>query len=451
VGDDPATRPEELESYVVDGKPWGVGEGEIKWLSIRPDEEAKLVRRGFYYMTVARKEGEEATVEITLHHQRRGKVDGTWDETPFLLHKLHAGEAIRLPFDSDETLALYKGLEALYGIGAQGVRSGRRSYVMADKSTIVATGGATEALKALIQRHGQEAFITAVSELDAGSGFELVALLKRDYELKAAALKEFEQHLVEGDPWTENDWQKFFEANDWIFGHGLDYRFLVTEVVQPNVGGTNVTGKGGQKGDFLLGSSGDVRFSVLVEIKTPDTPLLGKTKYRNGAWKIGEELADGASQMQANVEAWTRTATQVENEEWSDETGVITVQPKGILVIGHLRQLDRKTKVRTFERFRQNLWNPEIITYDELRDRAKFLVQRADQDASGVGPEAEDDDERPEDWEPDDNDGPNEPNEADGPDDDDEEGPPDDDGPDHDAFTPFARQDSHPNLADLPF
>ena len=383
MSDDPTEESEVPESYVVDGKPWGVGEGEIKWLSIRPDEDGRLVRRGFYYMTVDRKEGEEATVEITLHHQRRGKVEGTWDETPFRLHKLNAGEAIRLPLDTNETLALYKGLERLYGIGAQGVRAGKRSYVMADKSTIVATGGATEALKALIERHGQEAFITAVSELEAGAGFEMVVLLKKDYELKAAALKEFEAHLRPGDSWTENDWQAFFKRNDWIFGHGLDYRFLVTEVVQPNVGGTNVTGTGGQKGDFLLGSSGDVRFSVLVEIKTPGTELLGKKKYRNGAWEIGEELADGASQMQANVEAWTRTAAQDENEEWSDETGVITVQPTGILVIGHLRQLDRKTKVRTFERFRQNLWNPQVITYDELRDRARFLVQRADEDASG--------------------------------------------------------------------
>ena len=92
--DDPDEGSEVPESYVVDGKPWGVGEGEIKWLSIRPDEEGRLVRRGFYYMTVDRKEGEEATVEITLHHQRRGKVEGTWDETPFRLHKLNAGEAI---------------------------------------------------------------------------------------------------------------------------------------------------------------------------------------------------------------------------------------------------------------------------------------------------------------------------------------------------------------------
>jgi hypothetical protein len=45
MSDDPNEGSEGPESYVVDGKPWGVGEGEIKWLSIRPDEEGRLVRR----------------------------------------------------------------------------------------------------------------------------------------------------------------------------------------------------------------------------------------------------------------------------------------------------------------------------------------------------------------------------------------------------------------------
>lgn len=382
----------EGETYPVIGKPWGVGYGERKWLTIRPDEEGKLVRRGFDYLLVSDKGAGEATVEITLHHQRRGKVEGTWDETPFLLHKLHAGEAIRLELDSDETLALYRHLQHLYGIGSQGTKSGERDFAVVEKSTIVATGSAAEQLRVLIQRHGQDGFLSAVSELDVGSGVVLLALLKKDYERKAAAVEEFEAHLAPDDDWQESDWQGFFECNDWIFGHGLDYRFLVTEVVQPNYGGADVTGRGGERGDFLLGSSGDVRFSVLVEIKRPDTELLGKKKYRNGAWEIGKELADGAAQLQANCERWSRTATQDQNDEWTEESGVTTVQPKGILVIGHMRQLDTKAKVGTFQRFRRNLWNPEVVTYDEIRDRARFLVARADQDASGLPHDVADED-----------------------------------------------------------
>ena len=106
--------------------------------------------------------------------------------------------------------------------------------------------------------------------------------------------------------------------------------------------------------------------------------------------------------MQANLAAWERTARQDENLEWSEETGILTVQPKGILVIGHTRQLKTRTQKATLERFRRNLWNPEVITYDELRDRAKFLVQRADEDASGITVVAAGPPDLGDGWEPDD-------------------------------------------------
>ena len=34
-----------------------------------------------------------------------------------------------------------------------------------------------------------------------------------------------------------------------------------------------------------------------------------------------------------------------------------------------------KDKLRSFELFRKNTTNPEIITFDELYERAKFIVQ----------------------------------------------------------------------------
>jgi hypothetical protein len=57
--------------------------------------------------------------------------------------------------------------------------------------------------------------------------------------------------------------------------------------------------------------------------------------------------------------------------------------PKAIVVIGHTQQFkadDKKEsrwKKRTFELYRRNLRNVEIITYDELYDRAKFIVENS--------------------------------------------------------------------------
>jgi hypothetical protein len=46
-----------------------------------------------------------------------------------------------------------------------------------------------------------------------------------------------------------------------------------------------------------------------------------------------------------------------------------------VLVVGNSAQLDDEHKKATFELFRRNLHNPEIITYDELLERARFTVR----------------------------------------------------------------------------
>ena len=52
---------------------------------------------------------------------------------------------------------------------------------------------------------------------------------------------------------------------------------------------------------------------------------------------------------------------------------IYTVSPKGIIIIGNTEQLIDLSKRGSFERFRREMHNPEIITYDELYERAKFI------------------------------------------------------------------------------
>ena len=57
---------------------------------------------------------------------------------------------------------------------------------------------------------------------------------------------------------------------------------------------------------------------------------------------------------------------------------VHTVQPRGLLVVGNTAELSEdREKWSSFERFRQNLQNPEIITFDELKERADFIVKES--------------------------------------------------------------------------
>ena len=80
--------------------------------------------------------------------------------------------------------------------------------------------------------------------------------------------------LLEKDV-TEPEWQLFFKQNSWIFGYGLDYRFLSILQREASVSSTDLDGKNEVKSDYLLA---DKNFTVLVELKRPDTALFEKDK-----------------------------------------------------------------------------------------------------------------------------------------------------------------------------
>jgi hypothetical protein len=192
-------------------------------------------------------------------------------------------------------------------------------------------------------------------------------------------LAEFQGALAtHGD---EKWWQSFFEENKWIFGYGLNYQILRHEQSQPHFGGTTVSGRGGKKGDYLTSTVGDARFTVLVEIKTPVTPLLqGSDEIRSGAWSLSKQLADSLSQIQASVAEWAdRGSRQPDNLDRFEGAGIYTIQPKGIVVIGSLGEVKSvRSKRETFQRFRGSIHGIDVLTFDELHSRAKFIVEQKD-------------------------------------------------------------------------
>jgi Domain of unknown function (DUF4263) len=176
----------------------------------------------------------------------------------------------------------------------------------------------------------------------------------------------------------EKAWQKFFELNTWIFGYGLDYRFNGILQREFNASDTNADGKDGVISDYLLG---DKRFTTFVEIKKPSTPLFGSALNRSRAWKLSNELIDGISQIieqKASGQIKIERGGLFNSEE--EEITQKSYDSKVILIIGSWNELAEdspKTKAikeRTFELLRRDSRNVEIITYDELFDRASFII-----------------------------------------------------------------------------
>jgi hypothetical protein len=199
---------------------------------------------------------------------------------------------------------------------------------------------------------------------------------------KREALAEFEKNLAADT--SESEWQTFFENNQWIFGHGLHYVSLTKVGAKLEV---TTTGSAfdapGKRADALVRTRAEVSQYVLVEIKKHSTPLLRSQPYRTGCWSVSDEVSNAVTQVQKTafdfVQGRFRDRLKDEQGNDTDQT-VYAIEPRTFLVIGNTAQLaGNDDKVTCFELFRKNVRSPEVLTFDELFYRAKFIVEHLSQ------------------------------------------------------------------------
>lgn len=180
-------------------------------------------------------------------------------------------------------------------------------------------------------------------------------------------------------------WQNFFEKNTWIFGYGLNYIFATTleeKKLEQVVSGYTFNSSG-KRVDGLLKTKGLISSLCFVEIKRHDTSLIDSKEYRPDCWNVSRELSGAVSQIQKTVQ---RSINELPTQNrLSDKKGnptgetVFLYKPKSYLIIGTLAEFVtefgiNESKFSSFELFRQNIDSPEIITFDELYERAKYLI-----------------------------------------------------------------------------
>ncbi len=189
-------------------------------------------------------------------------------------------------------------------------------------------------------------------------------------------------------------WQKFFENNHWIFGYGLGYVFLsgldekkLEQVVQGYSLSTH-----GKRIDAVMKTKGIISNLCFVEIKTHTTKLLEEKPYRPGCYAPSKELSGAIAQVQGSVVDASKTISNKlsirdSNGNPTGET-VYNYQARSFLVIGSLDEFVTENgvnedKLRSFELLRKNVLSPEIITFDELFERARFIVEFNDREKLG--------------------------------------------------------------------
>jgi hypothetical protein len=142
--------------------------------------------------------------------------------------------------------------------------------------------------------------------------------------------------------------------------------------VQENayVGGMKVDGSGSSFVDYLLAFESSHN-SVMVEIKTPKTKLLGR-KYRQN-YPVSSELAGSITQV---LDYREKLISDFDNITRETEHNIERINPRCALIIGNgEEELNSQEKRRSFELFRSSYRDIEIITYDELFKKVELLAQ----------------------------------------------------------------------------
>lgn len=168
---------------------------------------------------------------------------------------------------------------------------------------------------------------------------------------------------------NEAFWQQVFNENPYV----LSQVFSVPVVLikdKAYVGGMNIDRQDAKFVDYLYASVSS-NVAMLVEIKTPVTRLLGP-KYRKGVHRPSPDLSGSVVQ----VLDYRRDLSKNIHHITGDTSHKIDVfSPRCIVILGNAeKELDTKGKRKSFELFRTNLRDVEIVTYDELFKKADTLA-----------------------------------------------------------------------------
>ena len=180
---------------------------------------------------------------------------------------------------------------------------------------------------------------------------------------------------------SESDWQKFFDMNPLILS--LAFGCPVIKVgQQASVGGRKLFGGGEKICDFLMKHK-TTNNAAVIEIKTPRANLVTR-EFRSGVFSPSGVLAESIVQTLDQRYQFQRDISGIKDRSRIRDIETYAVQC--CLVIGILPEGEDEKK--SFELFRGNSKDVQILTFDELLDKLiqlRDLLMPSESDCAGVG------------------------------------------------------------------
>ncbi|MCK5127306.1 MAG: DUF4263 domain-containing protein [candidate division Zixibacteria bacterium] len=326
----------------------------------------------------------EASVRGYFIFQKKGRNENWIDYKQLNLSDLRADEWIQLEIKSKELLELFKGLSPLYDISHKdGIPIGEAQYVKVEANLEELSNVTEGDLEKFFQLHKKAGVKLLESLLNYTIGIddpqhviEHLEKMEIDSLMKLNSLVGLSNLRRCLKLWRENTnnsdeefWQQTFLENTLILSQIFPFPVLLIEG-KAYVGGKSYDNTGGNLVDFLC-SNEITKNAVLIEIKTPTTKLLGR-KYRSNVFNISQEISGAVIQLSNYRNSFYLDYDSITREKLE---ALEAFSPHCVVIAGNIgEELSSDTQRKSFELFRNNLKDTQVISFDELFGRIEGLI-----------------------------------------------------------------------------
>jgi hypothetical protein len=343
--------------------------------------DGPLVRLIFRPQLVENPNDPDACLKGRFIYQRKRKNDAWEDADSPSLSSLKRGEHFDLELKSGELLPLLRQLGGLWRFHRkQGLPQGRVELVRIGENLAKFADLSEPELDAFLSANSTDAIQTLRRVLgwiakNPGTAERLTEYEAQLPDLNAlvglanlrAVMSIWDCNTDNGD---EEFWQSVFKSHAFILSQIFAYPVAII-ADKAYVGGKLIDNLHGNLLDFLgrIPSSGS---AVLIEIKTPETPLLGR-QYRDGVYPQSSDLSGAIAQVLHYRESLLSNLSDL----IKGRPGLLsTSEPRCVVIAGNAeKQLTDDARKGSFERARERLFGVTVVSYDELFGRVASLIR----------------------------------------------------------------------------